>query len=96
MSLKLAIDAFVSYTLEVKKQQNPYRIKYKGNFIKTRSGKSVWRTLGFAKSALRNHVANTLAEHRIYGETDKIYDELVKIVEFVEMTPLPQERKRLS
>lgn len=34
----------------------PYRIKYKGRYITLNSGKSLWKQLGHAKSALTNHL----------------------------------------
>ena len=34
----------------------PCRIKFNGEFITTRSKKTVWRNKGFAKSALLNHL----------------------------------------
>jgi hypothetical protein len=34
----------------------PCRIKFNGKFITTESKKTVWRNIGFAKSALLNHI----------------------------------------
>ena len=75
------------------------RIKWRGEFIKTYSGKSSWRTVGHAKAAFRNHIQRTsLAlewERLITGNKNlrcydaKMEDEFFKMilteVEFVEV-----------
>lgn len=38
----------------------PRRIKFNGQFITTESKKTVWRNIGFAKSALLNHLNSQL------------------------------------
>lgn len=37
------------------KKQTPYRVKFNGQFITTRSKKTVWSSIGAAKNALINH-----------------------------------------
>lgn len=38
------------------KPTTPYRIKFRGEFITLKSGKTLWRTQGHAKSAMTNHI----------------------------------------
>ena len=39
----------------------PYRIKFRGEFLTTKSRKTVWSSLGAAKLAFRNEFDNSLA-----------------------------------
>ena len=51
-----------------------------------RSGKSVWSTLGHAKSALRNHIKN-ICYLNFNNRSNELYEYLIenKIVEFKEV-----------
>ena len=53
-----AVEAFLVEHIGYYSIQNKpcYRIKWRGEFIKTASGKSSWRTIGHAKSAFKNHI----------------------------------------
>jgi hypothetical protein len=44
----------------------PCRIKFNGEFITTRSKKTVWRNKGFAKSALLHHFNGKIITESIY------------------------------
>lgn len=77
--LEMAIDSFKPTTKTPKKRGIPHRIKYQDQFITTNSGKTVWSNIGAAKNALRNHVYCTVG----YEYKDEVYDELMKLVEFV-------------
>lgn len=74
--VKEALEEFIS-TLDnrIRYQEKaakniPHRIKWKGKFIKTRSGKTVWKRIGDAKSAfnleIRSLVHSTAS--KITGE----------------------------
>ncbi len=76
----------------------PCRIKIKGQFIATNSKKTMWRNIGFARSALLNHFSGSSAVKDIvikhFGEdfyykkgTKAILVELerLKVIEFVEI-----------
>lgn len=76
----------------------PCRIKFNGKFITTESKKTVWRNIGFAKSALLNHLncQYTVSQHLksshgldyTYGSVNKqlIRDlEAAGVVEYVEV-----------
>lgn len=40
------------------KKSRPHRIKFMGEFITLNSGKTVWKRIGDAKSALNNHLGS--------------------------------------
>jgi hypothetical protein len=44
---------------EKKVSTKPCRIKFCGKFIRLSSGKTIWRTKGFAKTALLNHLKDS-------------------------------------
>lgn len=87
---------FVKKTSTVKTK--PCRVKFEGQFITTESGKTVWRNIGFAKSAMLNHLNSQLAIsvylQKILG-TPYVYGKIVKemlreleragVVEYVEV-----------
>ncbi len=41
------------------KKQTPYRVKFNGEFITTKSKKTIWPSIGAAKNALINHFEKT-------------------------------------
>ncbi|RTL01308.1 MAG: hypothetical protein EKK57_04955 [Proteobacteria bacterium] len=68
----------------------PCRIKFYGNFIVTHSGKTVWRNIGFAKSALLCHLQlDSTICHLIggYYNAKELRTELEKagLIEYVEV-----------
>lgn len=76
----------------------PCRIKFNGKFITTESKKTVWRNIGFAKSALLNHfncqhtvsqyLKSTYNVDYTYGSVNKqlIRDlEAAGVIEYVEV-----------
>ena len=86
---KFIVDHIKAYSI----QNEPcWRIKWRGELIKTTSGKSSWRTIGHAKSAFKNHISRcSLAywyERHLTGN-DKLrcyegkisQDEFYKIIE---------------
>ncbi len=73
--IKTVINSF-NYDPRLLKTDTPYRIKINGKYIKTMSGKTLWKTLGHAKSALNNHISN-LISYRRYSELN----EDIKILE---------------
>ena len=77
-------------------------IKWRGKFIKTKSGKSSWKTKSHAKSALNNHIDGwfiiqylrlkrmkpDLQYHAITKQDDQeVMDDILKEIEFVEFKP---------
>ena len=87
--LNTIINSFTPPKPKKPSKSNPTRIKVNGKIAKLNSGKSLWRTLGFAKNALNNHINGcmTYEDRRKYGymKTSDINKELVrlKIVEYV-------------
>jgi len=76
----------------------PCRIKFNGKFITTESKKTVWRNIGFAKSALLNHfncqstvshyLKSTYNVDYAYGDVNKqlIRDlEAAGVIEYIEV-----------
>lgn len=76
----------------------PYRIKINGQFIAMTSKKTMWRNIGFARSALLNHVSGNGGVKDIiikHFGTDFYYKkgfkvilvelERLKVIEFVEI-----------
>ena len=55
-SLISAIELTFSNRNSTTVKTKPCRIKFNGKFITTESKKTVWRNIGFAKSALLNHL----------------------------------------
>lgn len=84
-----------------KKNKIPIRIKWKGNYIVTKSGKTVWPHIGAAKNAFWNHMAylcvpslkpiNTYGryDHRDKGENIVIYHLFPKDRETLEYLNTP-------
>lgn len=49
-------ESFITKESKTKgKKVKPCRIKWMGKFVRLQSGKTVWRSIGDAKNALRNH-----------------------------------------
>lgn len=48
-------ESFIKNEIPAAKTIKPCRIKWMGKFIRTNSRKTVWRSVGHAKSALRQH-----------------------------------------
>lgn len=67
--LKVVIDSFNIEQKTIKKTI-PHRIKINGNFITTMSGKTIWKTLGHAKSALNHHISNIIGYKRFMSYED--------------------------
>ena len=44
---------------QIRKKQQPYRVKVNGKYIVTDSQKTVWPNIGGAKNAIRNHLNNS-------------------------------------
>lgn len=66
--VKKALEEFIS-TLDDRIQYQeraakniPHRIKWKGKFVKTRSGKTVWKRIGDAKSAFNLEIGSLVHE----------------------------------
>ena len=66
--------------------KSSFIILVNGKRATLRSGKSVWSTLGHAKSALRNHI-KTMCYYNLSRKSDELYNYLIenKIVEFKEV-----------
>lgn len=87
------IKKFVSEFETLELRNPPIRIKINGKFVRMRSGKSGWRTIGHAKAAIKGSVGYLVKEVTEgagnYREREKKWtefiDELVKIgiIEFV-------------
>jgi hypothetical protein len=59
------------------KLKKPCRIKYKDQFLITYTRKTVWKTLGAAKNALRNHFGNTARAYSYgYNSYEEYYESL--------------------
>jgi len=74
----------------IKVPKTVWRAKIDGQFITTISGKTVWKRLGDAKNAIRNHVESYCAMHDSWqrrSNADALYDRLLKEghIEFVEL-----------
>lgn len=50
-----------------KRKMVPHRIKFKGQFIKTCTGKSLWPSLGAAKNALNLEIQSQLSMQLYFG-----------------------------
>jgi hypothetical protein len=51
------------------KKLSPCRVMVNGKFVVTDSGKTIWRRVGDAKSAVKNHLAgNGYRLHDLYGK----------------------------
>jgi len=57
------------------KLKKPCRIKYKDQFLITYTQKTVWKTLGAAKNALRNHFGKTARAYSYGYNSHEEYDE---------------------
>ena len=90
----------LSLSLKEDSSNHVWRIKVDGNYIKIRSGKTVWERIGHAKLALRNHF-NSIQNKFVYHhykhnkspahDIREIFEEhyqkfLDERVEFVEVT----------
>lgn len=61
------------------KSKKPCRIKYKDQFLITSTQKTVWKTLGAAKNALRHHFGNrATAYSRGYNSYGEYYKSVGK------------------
>ena len=105
--IKDAINTSLPEELNDPKKLNPkpleaWMIKIDGNFITTSSGKSVWKAVGHAKNALRNHFEVTHSKcNRVssnyssnWRDLQEIYEEeylkfLKERVEFVNIAHVP-------
>ncbi len=78
-----AIDLFVegleNHDPEPLKPIKPVRVKVNGKYIYTKSGKSLWKTVGHAKSAIKHHFCsmyqNPLEKEVYYGNQATGYKE---------------------
>ena len=71
MNIPPEVIAAINATFEKAKlpetvRTRPCRIKFNGEFITTRSKKTVWRNIGFAKSALLHHFHSKIITESIY------------------------------
>lgn len=66
--LLTSLDKFIgSYHNNLtEKKYRPVRVKYKGNLITTASNKTVWKSLGAAKNAIRNWLHSYLYDFMYY------------------------------
>lgn len=58
LKAETAIENFIQGHISSYKETSGqcWRIKWRGEFLKLRSGKSSWATIGRAKSAFKNHI----------------------------------------
>lgn len=71
---------FTELTTRQRVSTRPVNLKFNGKLVKTASGKHVWRNIGHAKCALRNHL-----EHAIPYNTesrDALIEEFMAMAEF--------------
>lgn len=84
----------IDATIEVIEESDvAYRVKWRGKFVKTQSGKTAWRRIGDAKSAFRNDIneelttvlRESLGEYPRSHEKDTFFQSLIDtgLVEFV-------------
>lgn len=74
------VSSFEDGNLKPKKKQIPYRIKVNGRYIRLKSGKTIWKCLGHAKTALHNHFETTIYYPMRYTERQKLWgDQLMKV-----------------
>jgi hypothetical protein len=87
------VDARIEYQAKTAKAV-PHRIKWKGKYIRTKSGKTVWKRIGDAKSAFKMEISNELRSivqkmtndtYVNYKQIDAFYALILKsgLVEFV-------------
>ena len=76
----------------------PVRIRVRGQFVSLSSGKRIWNTVGFAKSALTNHLSHIgyypnegWRTHTSAAEVKAIVNSLIEdgTIEFVPITEIP-------
>jgi hypothetical protein len=79
------IEESFNHGLAQKGKTKPCRIKFNGKFITTLSGKTVWRNITFAKSALLNHFRSA-----IEIQVDNYYTDYKQIIEELEKTGIIQ------
>lgn len=80
-----------------KKKQFPHRIKYRGKYIRTHSGKTVWPSKGAAKSALNLELSRQLWKYlRFRYEGHNMYLPIITATQ--EKLPLctPDEREEME
>lgn len=75
---------------KIKVPKTVWRIKVDGQFITVISGKTVWKRIGDAKNALRNHVEAICCLTSDWrglsvSHQDDLYAKLLPYVEFVEL-----------
>ena len=80
INIDLSILSLISATFKTNKpnkvKTKPCRIQFQGEFITTASNKTVWRNIGFAKSALLNHfesseIVNTILKAQLQKSPQK-------------------------
>ncbi len=74
----LVFNSFVDDTPSTFKRR-PHKIKFGGNFVKLESGKSLWNSIGFAKSALRNHVEQVMYRTKTYPRKEQVDEILAQL-----------------
>ncbi len=52
-------ESFIKNEIPAAKDVKPCRIKWMGKFVRTNSGKTVWRSVGHAKNALKQHFSSS-------------------------------------
>lgn len=60
------------------KKARPHRIKFMGEFVTLNSGKTVWKRIGDAKSALHHHFATQTYSHYDPKADQSIINQLLK------------------
>jgi hypothetical protein len=80
------VDAVLKSLRPIEDAQKSFRVRVIGSdaFVKTDSGKSVWRTAAHAKLAIREHVSNHVRDWVIREE---VYKAVMTRLEIVPLVP---------
>ena len=79
LSQRLITEINDSFPRLSRKGESTYRIKFCGNYVTTYSGKTVWRTKGYAKAAFQQHLGNIFLDE--FGIDYRNRKELLPLLE---------------